>query len=83
MSTKVSCQITPLGRSEDIPEKGLDVLRTSSYGPICNAKGRIHSGASFGRTQEVNLTIIHKVVFHGIFSIFSDSNCLSDIALSK
>ena len=51
-----------------------DVLKTSPknvltssvhspYGPICNAKGRICSGASLGRTQDVNLTIIHKMSF--------------------
>ena len=51
-------------------KKGLDVLRTSSYGAICNAKGHICSGAFLGHTQDVNLTIIHEVVFYGIFSSF-------------
>ena len=37
------------------------------------AKGRIRSGLSLGRTQEVNLPIIHKIDFYGIFSIFPDS----------
>ena len=37
--------------------------RDVPYGPICNAKGRICSGTSLGRTQDVNLTIIHKMRF--------------------
>ena len=43
-----------------------DVLKTSQNNicntmghPICNAKGRICSGMSFGRTQAVNLTLNH------------------------
>ena len=35
---------------EDVPEKRPGVLRTSPYGPICNAKGRIHSG-TYSRRQ--------------------------------
>ena len=76
-------KITSRGRPEDIPEKRSDVLRTSPYRPICNAKGRILSRTSLGRTQDVNLTIIHKMDFFGFFSIFPDSNCISDNALSK
>ena len=81
--------ITPLGkitsrrRPGDVPEKRPDVLRTSPCGPICNAKGRILSGTSLGRTQDVNLTIIHKTDFYGFFYIFPDSNCISDNALPK
>ena len=33
--------------------------------------------------QDVNLTIIHKLSFYWFFSIFSDSSCISDIALPK
>ena len=51
-------KITSSGRPEDVPEKRPDVLRTSPYGPICNAKGHISSGTSLGRTQDVNLTIM-------------------------
>ena len=56
-------KITSRGRPEDVPKKRPDVLRTSPYGPICKAKGRICSGTSLGRTQDVNLTIIHKMSF--------------------
>ena len=42
--------------------KALNV-RTSPCGPICNAKGRICSKMSLGRTQDVNLTIIRKMAF--------------------
>ena len=45
------------------PKKCPDVLSTSPSGPICNAKGRIRSGVSLGPTQDVNLTIIHKISF--------------------
>ena len=76
-------KITCPGRPEDVPKKHPDVLRTSLYGPICNTKGRIWSGTSLGRTQDVNLTIIHKMSFQGLFSIFPDSNCISDFALPK
>ena len=54
-------KITSRGRPEDVPKKNPDVLRTSPYGPICKAKGRICSGTSLGRTQDVNFTIIHKM----------------------
>ena len=46
-------------RPEDISKKCPDVLKTYPYCPICNAKGRILSGKSLGRTQDVNLTIFH------------------------
>ena len=77
------CKITPQGRSEDVPEKRLDVLRKSPYGPIFNVQGRIHSETSLARTQDVNLTIIHKIGLYGIFFIFPDSNCISAIVLPK
>ena len=48
---------------DDVPKKRPDVLRTSPYGPICNTKGSICSGTSLGCTQDVNLTIIHKMSF--------------------
>ena len=76
-------KITSRGRSEDVPEKRPDVLRTSPYSPICNAKGRIPGGTSLGRTQDVSLTKIHIMAFYGFFSIFPDSNSISDIVLSK
>ena len=69
----------PLGKftsqrlPEDVPEKHRDVLRTSPYTPLCNTKGRILSGASLGRTQDDNLTIIHKIAFYRIFFIFCNS----------
>ena len=71
------------GRLEDEPGKRADVLKTSPYGPICNVKGRICSGTSPGRTEDVNLTIIQKMGFYGFFSIFPDAICISNIALSK
>ena len=37
---------------------------TSPYGPICNTKVRIFSVTSLGHTLDVNLTIIHKMVFY-------------------
>ena len=43
--------------------KNPDVIRTSPYDPICNAKGGICSGASLGPTQDVNLIIIHTISF--------------------
>ena len=64
-------------------KKRPDVLRTSPYGPLCNAKGRISSRTSLLRAQDVNLTVIHKMVFYGISSTFPDSNCTSDSAQSK
>ena len=63
-------KITFRGRPEDVLEKRPDILRTSCYGPICNAKGCIGTGTSLGRTQDVSLTIIHKMAFYGIFAIF-------------
>ena len=56
-------KITPWGRPKGVLEKRPDVLRTSLYGPICNSKRRICSATSMGRTQDVNLTIIHKFFF--------------------
>ena len=68
-------KITSQGRPDDVPKKRPSVLRTSPYGPICN---------SLGCTQEVNLTIIHKMSFWGFFFFtFLDSNCISDIWLPK
>ena len=46
---------------EDALEKRPDVLKTSSYGPIFNAKGPIHCGTFLGRTQDADLTAIHKM----------------------
>ena len=50
---KTACQtlyplgkITSRGRPEDVPKKRPNVLRTSSYGPIRNAKRRICSWTS-------------------------------------
>ena len=56
-------KITSQGPPDDdnVPKKRPDVLRTSPYGPICNTKGSICSGTSSGCTQDVNLTIIHKM----------------------
>ena len=80
MKTKILADFQ--GHPEDIPEKHPDVLRMSSYGPtICNAKERILT--SLGRIQDVNLTINHKMDFYEFFSIFPDSNCISDNVLSK
>ena len=76
-------KITFRGRPEDVPEKRPDIFRMSCYGPICNAKGCIGTGTSLGRIQDVNLTIIHKMAFYGIFAIFSDSIFISDVALPK
>ena len=56
-------KITSQGRPDDVPEKPLDVLRTSPYGPVCNTKGCICSRTSLGCAQDVNLTIIHKMSF--------------------
>ena len=76
-------KITSQERPENVPEKCPDIFKTSPNGPICNAKGRILSGTSLGRTQDISLTIIHKIDFYGFFSIFPDSNCISDNALPK
>ena len=76
-------KIKSLGRPVDIPEKRPGVLRTFPCSPICNTKGLFHGSTSLGRTQDVNLTIIDKIGFYEIFSIFLDSNCISDIALPK
>ena len=56
-------KITSRGRPEDVLEERPDVLRTSPYGSIDNAKGRICSGKSLGRTQNINVTIIHEMSF--------------------
>ena len=40
-----------------------DVLTSSPLGPICNAKGSIRSSLPLERTQDVILTIIHKMGF--------------------
>ena len=40
-------------RPEEVHEKRPNVLRTSLYGPICNAMGSILSGMSLGRIQDV------------------------------
>ena len=56
-------KITSRGRPEDVPKKHPDVIRTSPYGPICHTKGGICSGKSLGRTQDINLTIIHQMSF--------------------
>ena len=56
-------KITSRGGPEDVPKKHPDVIRTSPYGPICNTKGGICSGKSLGRTQNINLTIIHQMSF--------------------
>ena len=59
------------GRPEEVSKYRPDILRTAPYGPICNAKGRSRSGTSLRPTQDVNLTIIHKMGFYGIFFYFS------------
>ena len=46
-----------------------------------DVKGRVRSETSSGRIQDVSLTIIRKMVFSRIFTIFPDSNCISDIVL--
>ena len=66
-----------------VPEKHSDILRTTPYSPTYKAKGRIRGEISLGRTRDVNLTIINKMGFHGIFSVFPGSNCISDIAMPK
>ena len=38
---------------------------------------------SFGRPQDVNLIIIHKIGFSGEISIYSDAKCRSDIKQPK
>ena len=50
-------------RPEDVLKTSLKNALTFPYGPMCNTKGRIYSGTSLGRTQDVNLTIIHKMSF--------------------
>ena len=54
---------------EDALEKRPDALKTSSYGPIFNAKGRIHCGTFLGRTQDADLTPIYKMGFNGVSSV--------------
>ena len=54
----------------DVLEKHSDLLRTSPYGPVCNANGRICSGTSLGRAQQVSLMIIHKLIFVEMFQFF-------------
>ena len=44
-------QIRAIKNKRNNPEKHPDVLRTSPYGPVCNAKGRILSGTSLGHIQ--------------------------------
>ena len=63
-------KITFQGRPKDVPEKRPDVFRTSPYDSICNAKGRIRNGTPLRRTQDVNLTLIHKWVFMEFFLFF-------------
>ena len=46
-----------------------------------DVKGRVRSETSSGLIQDVSLTIIRKMVFSRIFTIFPDSNCISDIVL--
>ena len=71
-----------------------DVLRTSRktsrrpqdvpYGPICNAKGRILSGTSLRRTQDVNLTIIYKMDIILLFLIataYQTMHCQSKLKI--
>ena len=58
-------------RPEDVLKTSLKNVLTSPYGPMCNTKGRICSGTSLERTQDVNLTIIHKIEFLRIFFYFS------------
>ena len=61
--TKMKARIIPT-RQNHVPEKGPDVLKTSPYGPICNPKESIGSGTlmySTECTQDVNLSIIHKI----------------------
>ena len=47
----------------------------------CNAKGRLGTYPQWDVLG--TLTIIHKLGFYRIFSIFPDSNCISDIVLPK
>ena len=76
-------KITSQGRPDDVPKKRPDIHRTYPYGPLCNTKGCICRATSLGCTQDVNLTIIHKMSFQGFFLIFPDSNGISDIVLPK
>ena len=41
------------------------------------------SMTSFGRPQDVNLIIIHKIGFSGEISVYSDAKCRSDIKQPK
>ena len=60
-----------------------DVLRISRYGPICNAKGRILSGTSLGRTHDVSLTRIHKMdfLFFLISTRYQTMHCQSKLKI--
>ena len=78
------CKFTSRGRPKDVAQKRPDVLKKPPSSPICNAKGRIPSGASLVRTQDLNLTIIHKMSSKKvIFFTFPDSNYISGIVLPK
>ena len=76
-------KLTSQRRLEDVPKNGFDVLGTSPYGSICNARGHIPCRTSLGRTQDVNLTIIYEMDLYGISFDFSDSNFISHIKLQK
>ena len=77
----------PKLRPKDVLKTSPKNVLTSSghyrYGPICNAKGRICSGTSLGRTQDVNLTIIHEWVFKDFFLFFLIPTVYLDIVLPK
>ena len=70
-------------RPDNILRTSPKIVLTSAYGPIYNAKGRINGGTSLWHTQDVNLTIIRKMDFYKSFSVFPDSNCISDNGLQK
>ena len=57
-------KIKSWGYPDEVPKKRPDVLRMSSYGPICNAKGHILSKISLGHTEDVNLPITHYGLFY-------------------
>ena len=76
-------KITSQGHPEDFPKKFPDVLRTSHMVLYVAPRDESVIGTSLGRTQGVNVTIIHKITFYGIFSINADFNCISDIVLPK
>ena len=64
-----------------------DVLKTSSKN-LLSSLGRLHMVLYVTCIFEIywgcqfhNLTLIYKMRFYGFFSIFPDSNCMSDIAL--